>query len=188
MKKCTYYLLWLLLSAGLFCCSQDRTEESELLCRVNEYNLMVSDFQRQLTGELELEKDFKLTHEAKRDFLEGLIRKELLIQEAKKLNLDRKEKFIRAIERYWESTLIRDLMDLEGKEIDEKIFVSQEEIEERYKEMKAAEEERLPLKEIQGRISNELKEKKKTRMLKEWISDLSKHAKIEVDNELLYKN
>jgi hypothetical protein len=54
--------------------------------------------------------------------------------------------------------------------------------------MKAAEEDPPPLKEIQERISNELKEKKKTRMLKEWISDLRSNAKIEIDQALLYTN
>jgi hypothetical protein len=91
---------------------------------INDYHLTLDEFQDQLAAELKLEKDFKLTEEAKREFLEGLIRKELLIQEAKRLKLDRKEKFVRAIERYWESTLIRDIMDLKGKEIAKKIFVS----------------------------------------------------------------
>ena len=65
--------------------------------------------------------------------------------------------------------------------------VSQEEIEARYRELKESGEENFPLKEIQERISNELKEKKKTRMLKEWISDLRSNAKIEIDQVLLYK-
>lgn len=188
MRERFFYSILLFLLLSLVCCSDEKTVGSKILARINDYHLTLDEFQYQLAAELELDKDFKLTEEAKREFLEGLIKKELLIQEAKRLKLDRKERFVRAIERYWESTLIRDLMDLKGKEIDEKIFVSQEEIEERYKGMKAAEEEFPPLEEMQGRISNELKEKKKTRMLKEWISDLSKHAKIEVDNELLYKN
>ncbi|HUV60070.1 MAG TPA: hypothetical protein VMW09_08155 [Desulfatiglandales bacterium] len=41
-----------------------------------------------------------MTKEAKKKFLEELIRKELLIQEAKRFNLDKKEKSVRAIERY----------------------------------------------------------------------------------------
>jgi hypothetical protein len=180
-------VLFLLLS--LLGCSEEKPlEDSKILARINEYHLTLDEFQNQLAAELELDKDFKLTEEAKREFLEGLIRKEVLIQEAKRLKLDRKEKFVRAIERYWESTLIRDLMDLKSKEIAKKIFVSQEEIETRYKEMQATEEEIPPLEEIQERIINEMKEKKKIRMLKEWISDLRSDAKIEIDQALLYQN
>jgi hypothetical protein len=135
-----------------------------------------------------MDRDFKLTKEAKKGFLEELIKKELLIQEAKKLHLDRKEKFVRAIERYWESTLIRDLMELKGGEITRRALVSQEEIEDYYKEMQKSEEKLPSLKVLKEKITKELKEEKKTRMLKEWIDDLRKEAKIEINQELLYKN
>jgi len=126
-----------------------------------------------------------VTNEAKKGFLEQLIKKELLIQEAKKLNLDRKENFIRTIERYWESTLIRNLMELKGKEIVERVYVSQEEIEARYKEMQKSEEELSPLEEIQSKIAEEIKEQKKRKRLMEWINDLRKNARIEIDDKLL---
>ena len=49
-------------------------------------------------------------------------------------------------------------------------------------------EERPPsFKELEEMITKELKEKKKTRMLKEWINDLREKAKIEINKELLYK-
>jgi hypothetical protein len=163
-------------------------EDGKVLARINDYRLSLDAFQYQLALESELDKDFKLTQDAKQEFLEGLIRKETLIQEAKRLKLDSKEKFVRAIERYWEATLIRDLMDLKSKEIDEKIFVSQEELEAGYQEMRKAGEVLPPLEEIEERVRKALKEKKKTRMLKQWIGDLRKHAKIEIDYELLYKN
>ena len=185
MRKSCFCSFLLFLSLILFCCSQDKAEKSKIVCRINDYILTLDDFEYQLAAELEFDEDFKLTEEAKREFLEELIRKELLIQEAKKLELDRKDEFVRAIERYWESTLIRDLIDLKSKEINKKTYVSQEEIETRYKEMKASEEKLPPLKEIQEEISKELREEKKSDMLKEWIDDLRKNAKVEIVEELL---
>jgi hypothetical protein len=117
--------------------------------------------------------------------MEGLIRKELLIQEAKKLNLDRKEKFIKTIERYWESTLIRDLMDLKCEEINKRIYVSEEEIEARYQEIKEMEDRVSPLSEIRDQVREALKEEKKTRLLEEWINDLRKKASVEINEDLL---
>lgn len=169
----------------LFCCSQEKQEETKTLSRINNYNLTLDEFEYQLAAELELDKDFKLTREAKKEFLEQLIRKELLIQEAKKLRLDRKDKFMRTIERYWESTLIRDVIELKSKEIEKKVYVSEDEIEIRYKEMKESGNKLLPLQEIRDIISKELKEKKKTMMLEKWISDLRKKARIEIAEELL---
>lgn len=185
MNKGSLYSLVFFLSMSLFCCSQEKPDEGKILSRINDYNLTLDEFQYQLTAELEFDKDFKLTNKAKKKFLEQLIRKELLIQEAKKLKLDRKDKFVRTIERYWESTLIRDLIDLKSKEIEKQTYVSQQEIEMRYKEMKKSEVNLPPLKEIEGQIANELKGKKKTRMLEEWINDLRKNAKVEIAEELL---
>ena len=120
--------------------------------------------------------------------MERLIRKELLIQEAKRLELDRKENFIKTIERYWESTLIRDLIDLKGKEIIAKTSVSEEEIMQRYEEMKDSNVNIPSLEKAGEMIRNDLLEAKKSKMLKEWIDSLRKKATIEIDSTLLHKN
>ncbi len=185
MKKGLHCFFIVFLLLFLFSCFQDKTQENEILCRINEYNLPVDDFQLQLAEDLELNSDFKLTQKAKREFLEELIRKELLIQEARKLKLDRKDKFVRAIERYWESTLIRDLMDLKGEEVSKRVYVSEEAIKTRYKEMKRSDEVLPFLSEIHDQIREELKEEKKTGMLKEWINELRKKASIEINEDLL---
>lgn len=188
MKKGFFFPLMFVLAFFLFCCAQEQTEKKEIVAKINDYELTLKEFDDQLAAELELDKDFKLTKEAKREFLEQLIRKELLIQEATKLELDRREKFIRAIERYWESTLIRDLVELKGKEFSQRTYVSQEEIEARYEELKKSEGELPLLQEIQKKIAEELKEQKKREKLTAWIIDLRRNAKIEIDSELLYKD
>ena len=188
MKKSFIYLLLLVLFLHLFSCTQEQAKENKILAGINDYNLTIDEFQYQLAAELEMDEDFKLTKEAKAEFLERVIRKELLVQKAKELKLDRKEKFVRAIERYWESTLIRDLVEMKGEEISNRILISQEEIEAYYNDMKKPEKKLPPLAELWEKIAEELKEKKKRRMLKEWIEDLRKKAGIEINEELLYKD
>jgi hypothetical protein len=188
MKKTFIYLLLLVLFLHLFSCTQDQAKEDKILAKINDYNLTIDEFQYQLAAELEMDEDFKLTKEAKAEFLEGLIRKELLIQEAKRLKLDRKEKFIKAIERYWENTLIRDLVEMKGEKISNRILISQEEIDAYYNDIKKPEKKLPPLAELREKIAEVLKEKKKTRMLKEWIGGLRKKAGIEINEELLYKD
>ena len=185
MKIPRHFLYFVFFLSFFSSCVQDKTDDGKVLCRINERNLPLVDFQRQLAEELELKSDFKLTQEAKRNFMEGLIRKELLIQEAKKLNLDRKDKFVKTIERYWESTLIRDLMDLKCEEINKRIYVSEEEIEARYQEIKEMEDRISPLSEIDDQVREALKEEKKTRLLEEWINDLRKKASVEINEDLL---
>ena len=188
MKKVLVYLLLSGLIFFLFCCTSENKEKHTELAKINDYTLGLKEFQNQLAAEIEFDKDFKLTKEAKKKFLEELIRKELLIQEAKRFNLDKKEKFVRAIERYWEYTLIKDLMDMKGKEISKRILVSQEEIEALYREKKKSDDTLPPLSKLQEKISKDLKERKKTRMIKEWLNDLKEKAKIQINEKLLFKD
>jgi hypothetical protein len=188
MKKISIYWLLLILCSFLFYCTQEKKAENKTLAKINDYVLTLDEFQTQLAQELRLDKDFKLTKEAKKAFLDQLITKEILIQEAKKQNLDRKEKFIRAIERYWESTLIRDLMEVEGQKIEKRTVVSQEEIEMRYNDMKKLDKNLPQLDSIRNEISKKIMEDKKQRLLEEWSDQLKNKAKIYINEKLLSKN
>lgn len=172
---------------SLLGCADDRSGNEPVLARINDYELSLNEFDRQLFSEIEMEPEFKLTVKAKKAFLEQLIRKELMIQEAMRLKMDREEKFIKAIERYWQSTLIRDLLLLRGEDINQTTYISQAEIEARYLQMKKEEETDLDLKKVKDQIIVELKEEKKTKKLQNWVNDLRKNATIEIDQELLQK-
>ena len=188
MKKISIYWLLLILCSFLFYCTQEKKAENKTLAKINDYVLTLDEFQTQLAEEMRLDKDFKLTNEAKKAFLDQLITKEILIQEAKRQNLDRKEKFIRAIERYWEATLIRDLMEVEGKKIAKRTVVSQEEIETRYNDMKKLDQNLPPIDSIRAEISKKIIEGKKRRLLEEWTDQLKKRAKIDINEKLLSRN
>ncbi len=185
MKKHLLILFAFFFLVSLVCCSKEDEKRAKILSRINDYSLTLDEFEGQLAAELELDKNFKLTKQAKKEFLDELIFKELLIQEARKLKLDRKDKFTRAIERYWESSLIRNLIDLKSQEIDKKVSVTQEEISDYYNEKKRKDQETPPLASIKDKVRHDLKEKKKSRMLKEWTDGLRENAEIEIDQNLL---
>ncbi len=189
MKKRLFFPFIFALSLSFLCCGQEeRAEKKDIVARINDYELTLDEFEGRLLEDLRLDEDYKVTNEAKKELLEQLIRKELLIQEAKKLDLDRKEKFIRTIERYWESTLIRNLMELKGKQIDQRVYVSQEEIEARYKEMQKSEQGIGPIDKMRKEIAEQIKDQKKREKMKEWINALRKNARIEIDEKLLLKD
>ncbi len=172
---------------SLWGCADDRSDNQHVLARINDYELSLNEFDRQLSAAIEMDPELKLTDEAKKAFIEQLIRKELMIQEAMRLKLDREEKFVKTIERYWQSTLIRDLMLLKGEDINQTTYISQEEMEARYLKMKEEEETDLVLEKVKDQIIAELKDEKKTKKLQEWVNDLWKNATIEIDQELLQK-
>jgi hypothetical protein len=184
-------LLFMLIS-GLFLylsgCAKDQDENGKILAKINDYQLTLKYFETQLASNLEFERDFKLTQKAKKQFLDNLINKELLLQKAMELKLDRNKKFIQAIERYWAATLIKNLMELKGREITESTYVAQEEIDARYAEMKRSQANLPPVEEMQKEIGKKIKEEKMSRELAQWIQDLKQNAKIEIDQKLLLKN
>jgi hypothetical protein len=118
----------LLILLGLFACSQETRKPEKVVAVINGYELTHDEVLRQVKAEVDTADDFKLTRQNRDNFLDCLIQKQVLIQEAKRLRLDTKEKFIHAMERYWESALIRDLMEIKGNEIAAKTVVSEEEI------------------------------------------------------------
>ena len=187
MKKWSFYLLLFSFAIFLYSCSQEKAQDNRTVVRINDFALSLNEFQYSLAQELELDEDFKLTKEAKKEFIEAIIRKELLIQEAKRSQLDKKEKFIRTIERHWEATLIRNLMEMKGKEINRTILVSQDEIRSRYDEMKRTDKNLPAIAELEKNLMDDLKEEKKTKLMRQWIMDLRKKAKIKIDQKLLYK-
>lgn len=182
-----YPTLWSLmcLILFLFSCSPDKTEQELILAKINDYSLTINEFNTQLKEELEYDKDFKLNHDAKKAFMDQIITKEILIQEAKRRNLDRKDAFIRAIERYWESTLIRDLMAIEGQKIEKQTVVSQEEIKGRYDALLESDPNQSPLTTLQEQITQQILNEKKQNALEDWISQLKSNAKIVINEGLL---
>lgn len=185
MSRCYLVAIVFIVIIGFYGCSQDHTDQTQTLATINDYRLSLKDFQRQLAQELEFIPDAKLTQEVKKAFLDEIIRKEVLIQEAKKMGLDQQEKFIHAIERYWESTLIRNLIELKSEEIQKRILISEEEIKDYYSRMEKTTKETPLLEQYREHIINMLKEQKKTRMLGEWINAIKDQSKIQINNELL---
>lgn len=166
-------------------CSGDPSDPGPVLARVDDYRLYLDEFQRQLAAELEYAPDAKLTQPVRERFLDGLIRKELLIQEARRRGLDREEAFVRAIERHWEATLIRNLLETKGREILERTLVGEEEVRARYARLQRETGDLPPLEELRDQVAALIREEKKSAMLDRWIAGLRENAEVTVDRSLL---
>jgi len=188
MKIRFIYLAILIPVLLLPACSQSRPDNSPIIADINGYKLTQADFLGQLKAEVEFDRDFKVTRQAKQEFLEQIIRRELLIQEAQRLRLDRQPKFVRAIERYWESTLIRDLLELKGEQTDQTLIVSQTDARAHYEQLKGAGGHLPPLTEVRDGIMVELKEKKRAQALDQWVAQLRQNATVTIDEDKLFKD
>ena len=177
--KYTVLLIGIVLS--LLGCSGDSAKKEQFLVRVNDYKISRDDVDALLKYEAELNSNFYLSEDTRVNFIKDLIQTQLLIQEAKKRELDQRESFRQTIQRYWESTLIRDLLQEKGTQIRKTVIVSGEEVETYFKNNK----DTLPEgseEEVKKQIARMLEQKKVTARLEKWIEELKAGAEIEIED------
>ena len=117
------------------------------------------------------------------EWLSRVIERELLVQEAQRLGLDRERDFMRTIERFWKEALIKLLLDHKAEEIGARTHVYDPEIEAAYKKMLEQEGTAPPIEEVREEIKRDLLGRKETQAMEEWIQELRAKAKIVVDSE-----
>ena len=175
-----YLTVFFLFHAALYTgCSHEQPEQQPFFLKVNSYQISENELNRQMKFESEVNASFQISEESKADFMQRLIESQVLLQEAKRLKLDEKEKFRQTIERYWQSTLIRDLLNQKGSEIRAKTVVSIEEIQEYYTKNKEA----LPEKPYDAQIAEirkVLENDKVTKEMQTWLELLKKTAKVQI--------
>lgn len=120
-------------------------------------------------------------------WLVSLIERELLVQEAQRLGLDREHAFMRTIERFWKEALIKLLLHRKLQEIAATVHVYEPEIEAAYQKTKEETglEPSLTLAEMRGEINRSLRREKEAQALEAWVSSLRAKSEITVDHEAL---
>lgn len=94
-------------------CKDNISSEEKPMAKVNDYVITEKGFRQELSASAYFHDIVGLTLENKKDFLNELIRKEILIQEAVSKGFDKEETFRQTIENYWEKTLITALLKCE---------------------------------------------------------------------------
>jgi len=179
------FLVLMLIIPG---CSQEQgKKEKEYLIKVNNFQIGRDAVNAQLKIEAELDSNFYQSSDVTTEFVRDLIQKQLLIQEAKKQKLDEQEKFRQTIQRHWESTLIRDLLEKKGEEFRKTTVITPAEIEEYYKKNKEFLGD-CDFESLKMQLVKKLEDKQVAEKLANWIETLKKEAVIDIkDTELAAK-
>lgn len=100
-----------------------------ILAEVNNYWMTVEEFKEEV-GNLSATEMKKLaTYRGKKEFLDTIIKREVLLQEAQRQGLDKDKDFMKTIEKYWEQALLQTLLKKKSREIVETVRVSKQETE-----------------------------------------------------------
>ncbi|NQV04598.1 MAG: SurA N-terminal domain-containing protein, partial [Candidatus Omnitrophica bacterium] len=134
MKKICYCITVLVFAISFLtgCSSGSADLDSKTLARVNKGRIMVEDLRYELKNAPYDEVHLLKAKSERRDYLDRLVEKEVLLQEAQHQGLHREKDFMKSIEGYWEQALLKILLERKSDEISGLTHVSDNEIEEYY--------------------------------------------------------
>jgi len=146
-------------------------DKNQVVARVNDYTVTVDDFKH--------EAGISIAGASKELILQDIIIKELLLQEAQKMKLDKNKLFMKEIEDYWKQALIKRLINIKGEEFFAISKVSTEEIKAEYNRMSEENAGKIkPYEQIAGRIQDKLRVQRARGFLEDWINSLRKDGDI----------
>lgn len=164
------------------CGSAPDSSSGDTAIQVNDVTISTEEFNDLIKLQAYSDPEMNITRESRQEYVDYIIRKELMIQEAIRLKMDRNEEFIKTIETYWESTLIRRLLDVKTQELKKRVLITEEEMAAYYK---AHEDQFLqPFDAVKAQIKKALVSKRVEAELEAWSKELRSGAKIRVNPDL----
>ena len=138
------------------CCCQNPSgaKTDDTAVSINNYNITRDEFEKEFKDSAYGRTD---TPESRKNFLESLIDRKLILQEAQKEGLDKEKNFLKMIEKFWEQSLLKIALDRKTKEIESRVSAA-------------------------GQDANRVEESK---MMDDWINGLRVNAHIKVKEDIL---
>lgn len=183
MKKIILVAVFIITLVTIFCLGQKGTVNS------SDYAIKINDF---VMTTQEFEDYFKKTNvsgqdssEARKDALDMLISKKLILQEAEKIGLHQGKEFLEALEMYYEQLLFKLIIEKKSEELGPKVEVSEREIRRLYDRMLEKGLVEKPLDEIYDQVEWQAFREKQTKVMSDWIGELRIKAKVEINQSVL---
>jgi hypothetical protein len=160
-------------------CTSDAPPEGKPAAKVNGFVITVDMFRQRMADSAYYSDLGALSFSGRQKLINREVQKELLIQEATRRDLHKREKFRRAMEKYWAQTLITDLIEQEMANLKDPDLVTEEEVKARYDQM-AAKGSVAPYEQLKERLIKELTEEKKRKALEKWVDNLRSKADVTI--------
>ncbi len=137
--KINGYLLHVFFAAALLLTScKGKQPAQKAVATVNDSPISLVELQKEVSSYSKLQPASRITSQSLEEHLRIMIEKKIMIQEAMKKGLAEDEKFVETIKKFWEQTLIRELINAKNKEWAERIYVTEDEIQKQYQRMQCA--------------------------------------------------
>ena len=175
MKKYLFLLLAAILTLG---CGRPVEEKKEILAKINNYEITWEEFE----GEFKASSyGYTDTAESRKEFLNTLINRKLILQDAQKKGLDKDKGFLKMIERFWEQSLLKVALDKKTKEVAGSVMVNDKEIAEAYDNLLKSGKTDKSYDQMYQQIKWEITRQKETQAMNEWVAQLRKKGEIKIN-------
>ena len=161
-------------------CTSHR-EDEKIVAEVNKYKMTIEDLKYELKNIPRHETGLLKTSQGRRGYVDRLLEKEILLQEAQRQGIDKERDFMKSIENYWEQALLKSLLQRKSDQISGSIHVYDNEIEEYYKDSS----ETKPLSEVTPDIRRIIRQKKETEAMIAWIEELKERSFMKINEDIL---
>ena len=154
----------------------------QVVVEVNNYTLTTEEFNK-LFSDANISGD---TKKSRKEFLNNLVIRKLILQEAEHEGLNKKKEFLKSIEEFWEESLLRNVIDKKTLEIYSTITVTEEEIQDAFnKWVDQNPENTKTVDEMRDFIHEQLLRVKQSLAFNAWIQDLKSEAEITIDKKAI---
>lgn len=179
MKKCLMFVFLVIFFAG---CTKAPSDEKMVMVKIHNYEITKDEFEQEFRDSYFSRND---TLEARKEFLDNLVNRKLILQEAQKKGMDKDEKFLKLIEKFWEQSLLRVALEQKARENAGRIFVSDKAVEEVYQSMVKEKKITKPYAEVYNQIKWEITKLMEAQAMAKWVAELRKGAEVRIKYNLL---
>lgn len=177
-------ILMLLIPVFLVGCS-GRSKPKDIVVKINNYEISKAEFEQEF-------KDSSFgrvnTPESRKEFLDNLINRILILQDAENKGLDNDPKFLKIIEKFWVQSLLKLALEKKSQELVRVSLVSNTAVNEAYQKMLKDGKTTKSYEEMYKVIKWDLLKQKEVQMTNDWLIGLYKDANIEVNKDLIFSH
>jgi peptidyl-prolyl cis-trans isomerase C len=164
-------------------CAKRPSENKPILASINDYTITKDEFEEKFRNSPYATSD---SAESRAAFLNNLINRKLVLQDAHKKGLDADPAFLKSVESFWEQSLLKLTLNKKSQEVAASTQVSDAEVREAYDAMaKDSTAKQPPYEEIYAQLKRDIMRHKESKTMNDWIISLRKEAAIKVNKTLL---
>lgn len=135
MKINVCFLYLFLFPLLLLTSCKGKQPDQKVVATVNDSPISLLELQKEVSAYSKMQPSSEITSQSLEDHLRIMIEKKIMIQEAMKKGLAEDEKFVETIKKFWEQTLVRELINAKNREWADRLYVTEDEIQKQYQRM-----------------------------------------------------